>query len=63
MTETAWTHLTAPERMLLLAGLRLLRHGRHLDASEIDALTAKITSAEPHPDITVGVYGGKFNGR
>ncbi|MFI5012686.1 MAG: hypothetical protein ACHQAY_10080 [Hyphomicrobiales bacterium] len=59
MTETAWVDLAAPERMLLLDALRLLRGSKHEKAMEIDALTLKLAYAVPPPVITVGVYGGQ----
>ncbi len=55
MQESAWLALTVRERTILQAALASFKGG---DATEIASLLAKVRSADGHPAITVGVYGG-----
>ena len=63
MLENVWVGLSARERMVLLYALSSMRPSEPNASADIDALTLrlklKLVHSEPHPDITVGVYGGQ----
>ena len=57
--KQAWIRLTARERAVLLEALSSIRKSNRTAAVEIDELTVKLVHSDPHPSITVGVYGGQ----
>ena len=57
MASEVWLSLTANERSLLRQALAsYVREGKHEE--EVMALSRKIATAPPYPNITVGVHGG-----
>lgn len=59
MREITWIGLTDNERTLLLKAVAMIRRSKAESISQIDALTVKLVHSAPHPEITVGVYGGQ----
>lgn len=59
MSDHIWIGMTRHERKTLLEALAALRPQSGKSAREIDALMAKLTYTPPHPEITVGIYGGQ----
>jgi hypothetical protein len=61
VTDSTWTQLTASERTTILSALSSARSGGPDHVAEVDALIDKLTKAEPHPDITIGIYRGQVH--
>ncbi|HWA02350.1 MAG TPA: hypothetical protein VG819_02375 [Rhizomicrobium sp.] len=59
MTMDVWLPLSSDERNLLRQALATLVRANNVKGSLVNALAKKIISAQPHPDITIGVYGGQ----
>jgi len=59
MLGPTWISLSARERWLILYALSTIRDGDSRNGSEIDALSTKLTRAEPHPNISIGVERGQ----
>jgi hypothetical protein len=58
MTERIWVALTPQETTALLDAISFARSSDPAEHAELDALSAKLTHGFPHPNITIGVYGG-----
>lgn len=56
MTSEVWLPLNADERNLLR--LALASYAREGNQEDAVALSRKIATAAPYPDVTVGVHGG-----
>lgn len=59
MASQVWLGLTASERNLLRQALSACARGEAAKLADVNALAEKIVRAQPHPDITIGVYGGR----
>lgn len=59
MADHLWLALTLKEQAVLHEALLAYAGAKHPDNAHITALVQKVRRAEPHPDITVGVYGGQ----
>jgi hypothetical protein len=57
MASEVWLPLGQSERTLLR--IALAAYAREGNREEATALSRKLASAAPYPDITVGVYGGQ----
>ena len=59
MASEIWLPLSADERNLLRQALSAYARGEAANLADVNALADKIASAQPYPDITIGVYGGQ----
>src|SRR5258707_14066495 len=59
MSSDVWLSLSPSERNLLREALATLSRADGADRDRINAMSQKIVSATPYPDITIGVYGAK----
>ena len=59
MSTNVWLPLNSDERNLLREALAALARSDIVERNRINALARKIAETPPHPDITVGVYGGQ----
>jgi len=59
MASEVWLPLSERERQLLRHALSVYIRGEAADRTEVTALVNKIVSTSPHPDVTIGVYGGQ----
>ncbi|HEY1710021.1 MAG TPA: hypothetical protein VGG10_17250 [Rhizomicrobium sp.] len=59
MASDVWLSLNTSERNLLRQALSAFSRAEGADRETINAMTRKIASATPYPDITIGVYGGQ----
>jgi hypothetical protein len=59
MAQQAWIAITPRERALLLELLATTHDFAPTGSAEIKKLAAKLSRAESHPRITVGVHGGQ----
>jgi hypothetical protein len=61
MIGPTWIALSARERRLILRALSTIRDSDRPNRSEIDALSTKLSHAQPHPDIRIGVHRGQVD--
>jgi len=54
-----WICLTQDERILMREALSTLMRAGRVQPTPVNALSKKIGSTPPYPDITIGVYGGQ----
>lgn len=58
MASEVWLGFNEAERRLLRQALSAYWRDEAADRDVVNALVKKIANAPPHPDITIGVYGG-----
>lgn len=58
MTDTNWLALTSREHEIILETVLFAMRNGLADTVQLENLALKLAQAQPHPDITVGVYGG-----
>jgi hypothetical protein len=59
MASEVWLPLSEQERQILRHALSVYIRSEAADRTEVNALVNKIVSTPPHPDVTIGVYGGQ----
>lgn len=59
MSSDVWLPLNSTERSLLREALATYSASACGDSNSALALSQKIAAIQPHPDITIGVYGGQ----